>query len=755
MLKYIIASCEHLLPYAIRRPGEESDAESSRETSSAGSSDCEAERRAKGVADGAWSQHNPMNLNSQRMSRLSLREKSHMSSSSDEAEISVLAAQFPEIGMYRSCDLLPEVGCKGQTQLHGSSGRKVYGVDSLPKISLPVFGLASYKLKGSILTPSGNDEFQQASSLLQDAGNWLKRLRLIFLTISSFFPITHNGGDDGAGISLQCLILFQVGRKALVPTKGRKKMAVDLVWLSFVTPGTLPTGNLNSRFKGIWGLTVLIRLPPLFGCLDIQAPPMGYDFPALKRGYQYLFEVSVVFQQRACFNLILETLSSKLQKPLFRLFQDPQTGPPISFSLFCSKWIWNRRLGCRPLEKGGLATDGCPNPKRNDRFRTIWTPEMDRYFIDLMLEQVNKGNRIDDHLFSKRAWKQMTALFNAKFNFQYEKDVLKNRHKTLRNLYKAIKNLLCQRGFSWDEQRQMVTADNNVWDEYIKTSGISPVTSVDDGEPTDIIHESSHSGGNKIVTATQPMSLGEVAVEALHDIMINEEYDISLSKETVDEKPQAPPDQVQKGNQVDGVFRKQAWMEMIASFNAKFGFKYDMDVLKNRFKTLRRQYNVIRSLLDLNGFVWDDTRQMVTADDCVCRIISRELSVDGRDTDLGYDEPDDIPEVKFQGLLKISESPAASFSSEEQLDGNMASALREMVTAVSSISEKNKDDENSGSISIESVIEAVQALPDMDEELVLDACDFLEDEKKAKTFLALDVKLRKKWLIRKLRPQQL
>lgn len=30
-------------------------------------------------------------------------------------------------------------------------------------------------------------------------------------------------------------------------------------------------------------------------------------------------------------------------------------GPPISFSLFCSKWIWNRRLGCRPLEKGGLA----------------------------------------------------------------------------------------------------------------------------------------------------------------------------------------------------------------------------------------------------------------------------------------------------------------------------------------------------------------------------------------------------------------
>lgn len=111
---------------------------------------------------------------------------------------------------------------------------------------------------------------------------------------------------------------------------------------------------------------------------------------------------------------------------------------------------------------------GIQTRNSNDRLRTVWTPEMDRYFIDLMLEQVNKGNKFDDHLFSKRAWKNMISLFNAKFRFEYEKDVLKNRHKTLRNLYKAVKNLLDQRGFSWDEVRQMVTADNNVWDEYVK-----------------------------------------------------------------------------------------------------------------------------------------------------------------------------------------------------------------------------------------------------------------------------------------------
>ncbi|KAL2489933.1 uncharacterized protein Fot_43225 [Forsythia ovata] len=53
-------------------------------------------------------------------------------------------------------------------------------------------------------------------------------------------------------------------------------------------------------------------------------------------------------------------------------------------------------------------------------------------------------------------------------------------------------------------------------------------------------------------------------------------------------------------------------------------------------------------------------------------------------------------------------------------------------------------------IAIESAIEALQAIPDIDDEVLLDGCDLLEDERKAKTFLALDTTLRKKWLLRKL-----
>lgn len=45
-------------------------------------------------------------------------------------------------------------------------------MDGVPKISLPVFGLASYKFKLSLWTDNG----QLVSSLLQDADNWLSRL---------------------------------------------------------------------------------------------------------------------------------------------------------------------------------------------------------------------------------------------------------------------------------------------------------------------------------------------------------------------------------------------------------------------------------------------------------------------------------------------------------------------------------------------------------------------------------------------------
>eukprot|EP01018_Ginkgo_biloba_P021712 Gb_02672 [translate_table: standard] len=47
-----------------------------------------------------------------------------------------------------------------------------------PKIALPVFGLASYKFKGTVWTTTGSCERQQADSLLQSADEWLRLHRV-------------------------------------------------------------------------------------------------------------------------------------------------------------------------------------------------------------------------------------------------------------------------------------------------------------------------------------------------------------------------------------------------------------------------------------------------------------------------------------------------------------------------------------------------------------------------------------------------
>ncbi|KAF4360769.1 hypothetical protein CsatB_021980 [Cannabis sativa] len=221
-----------------RRPDEDSDSDF-RDSSSDGSSDCETER-LKYMRE-QHSQHNLSSDVSRRIDRLSLRDhpsslQDDFSSDDGESAISQsclifeylerdppysrvpladkladLAFRLPELKSLRSCDLLRSSWISvawypiyriptGPTlkdldacfltyhHLHTPMGgvwnacapvvMRPSATEGVPKMSLPVFGLASYKFRGSLWTANGGSERILANSLSQAADDWLRQLQV-------------------------------------------------------------------------------------------------------------------------------------------------------------------------------------------------------------------------------------------------------------------------------------------------------------------------------------------------------------------------------------------------------------------------------------------------------------------------------------------------------------------------------------------------------------------------------------------------
>lgn len=234
-----------------RQAGEDSDGDYYRDSSSDGSNDYEFEKGMKFSRE-QQACHHPASDVPIQMGRLSLREKHNTIQegfSSDDSEASNshghlifeflehnppygrepfadkildLAREYPELKTLRSCDLLPVSWMSvawypiyripmGQTlrdldacfltyhslstpMKDGGSTQAAVEVypsemEGVPKISLPVFGMASYKFKGSIWRQNGTCEHQRVNSLVQAADN---RLRLLEVNHPDFqFFVSH------------------------------------------------------------------------------------------------------------------------------------------------------------------------------------------------------------------------------------------------------------------------------------------------------------------------------------------------------------------------------------------------------------------------------------------------------------------------------------------------------------------------------------------------------------------------------------
>ncbi|QHN83866.1 L10-interacting MYB domain-containing protein [Arachis hypogaea] len=97
-----------------------------------------------------------------------------------------------------------------------------------------------------------------------------------------------------------------------------------------------------------------------------------------------------------------------------------------------------------------------------------WTDEMDTTFIDALIEESRKGNRVDG-TFTTMAYDNILSLLRSIYGNHIRKENLKNRLKTLKDHFGVCyDNFHGLSGFSWNPITKMFEAEAEVWEELIK-----------------------------------------------------------------------------------------------------------------------------------------------------------------------------------------------------------------------------------------------------------------------------------------------
>lgn len=98
--------------------------------------------------------------------------------------------------------------------------------------------------------------------------------------------------------------------------------------------------------------------------------------------------------------------------------------------------------------------------------RKSWVSSHDECLLELLIEQRNCG-KTTSNLFKYEVYKTVTQKLNQKFGTNVEENQMKLRYSAMKKDYGVIKTLLSQPGFHWDGQKQMVVADDKVWENYV------------------------------------------------------------------------------------------------------------------------------------------------------------------------------------------------------------------------------------------------------------------------------------------------
>ena len=99
----------------------------------------------------------------------------------------------------------------------------------------------------------------------------------------------------------------------------------------------------------------------------------------------------------------------------------------------------------------------------------FWTSHMDDAFIQAMLKEQDKGNRVDG-TFTSQAYANMVDELSKTLNKDFNKNHLKNRLKTLKDHFAQCYDIfrgVSLSGFAWNSKTKLFEAEDEVWEALI------------------------------------------------------------------------------------------------------------------------------------------------------------------------------------------------------------------------------------------------------------------------------------------------
>ena len=74
-------------------------------------------------------------------------------------------------------------------------------------------------------------------------------------------------------------------------------------------------------------------------------------------------------------------------------------------------------------------------------------------------------------------------------------------------------------------------------------------------------------------------------------------------------------DEVNKGNQRNGLFQPKVWKVILNEVNQRCGQNFSVKQIKQKFHRLRMKHRIFSELIQQTGFGWDAETNTVTAED--------------------------------------------------------------------------------------------------------------------------------------------